>query len=43
VYCFDDVEGWRRFRENTLNDYRVFVKQWLQFIDLNSFSIYFKA
>jgi len=43
VYCFDDVEGWRCFRENTLCDYRVFVKQWLQFIDLNLFIIYFKA
>lgn len=41
VYVFDDVQGWRRFREETLDDYRVFVGQWLQLIKLDTFRIFF--
>ena len=41
IYVFDDVQGWRRFRKETQEDFKVFLDQWLQFIDLTSFRIFF--
>jgi len=41
IYVFDDVQSWRRFREEIQEDYKIFVEKWLQFIDLTSFKIFF--
>jgi hypothetical protein len=41
VYCFNDAGDWRRFRTSTMGMFRVFVKQWRQFIDLNTYKVYF--
>lgn len=40
VYGFDDVRSWRRFRENTLDDWRIFVRQWLPYINLDTYKVY---
>ncbi|MCW4048536.1 MAG: hypothetical protein NWE89_02250 [Candidatus Bathyarchaeota archaeon] len=41
VYSFDDVEHWRLVRVSTLEDLRVLVRLWLQFIHLESYHIFF--
>jgi len=41
VYVFEDVHAWRRFREETLDELRAFVRQWLQLIELDTFRIFF--
>ncbi len=40
VFIFDDVQGWRCFREETMEYYRVFVDQWLPLIERSSFKIF---
>jgi hypothetical protein len=40
VYGFDDVQSWRRFRESTLDNWRIFVKQWLPYINLDTYKVY---
>jgi hypothetical protein len=40
VYGFDDARSWRRFRESTLNDWRIFVKQWLPYINLDTYKVF---
>jgi len=41
VYVFKDVHAWRMFREETLDELRAFVRQWLQLIELDTFRIFF--
>lgn len=41
VYLFESVENWRLFRKDTLVDWRVFVGQWLPYIDVGSYKVYF--
>jgi len=41
VYGFDSVEDWRAFREETMSDWRIFVKLWLPLIYFNTYRIYF--
>ncbi len=40
VYGFDGVQSWRRFRESTMDDWRIFVKQWLPYINLDTYKVY---
>lgn len=40
VYGFDDVQSWHRFRESIMDDWRIFVKQLLPYLSLDTYKIY---